>query len=90
MLCLTLDRTMSTYTSNWTTFEIKARSAASLIPVVKLGIGLEDDTTRPIPEAELKARVALIQSLGVKEIDVWQAEIPYYWMPALRKFAAEA
>jgi len=83
-------RTMSTYTSNFTTFKAKLEQATSLIPLSKLGIGLEDDTNVKISEAELNMRVKMIQDFGVKEIDIWQAPIPDNWMPALRKFGNNA
>lgn len=81
---------MSTYTSNFTTFKAKLEQATSLVPLSKLGIGLEDDTQVPLSEHELNTRVQMIQDAGVQEIDIWQAPIPETWMPALRKFGRYA
>lgn len=81
---------MSTYTSNFSTFQVKLAQAVSLVPLEKLGIGLQDDTNPRIPAEELKQRVTLIQQAGVKEIDIWQAPIPDSWMPHLRRFASSS
>jgi len=81
---------MSTYTSNFTTFTAKLQQATSQIPLNKLGIGLEDDTQVQMSETELNTRVQMILDAGVQEIDIWQAPIPKKWMPALRKFGANA
>ena len=83
-------RTMSTYTSNFTTFHTKLNQAASLVPIHKLGIGLQDDTNPRISDLEAKLRVQMIQDLGIQEIDIWQAPIPDGWMLPLRRFAANA
>jgi hypothetical protein len=82
--------TMSTYTSNFTTFHTKLNQAASLVPIHKLGIGLQDDTNPRISDLEAKLRVQMIQDLGIQEIDIWQAPIPDGWMLPLRRFAANA
>lgn len=80
--------TMSTYTSNFTTFQKKLSEATSAVPLSKLGIGLQDDTNTPISDSEVKLRLSMIQAAGVQEIDIWQAPIPASWMPFLRVFTS--
>lgn len=82
--------TMSTYTSNFTTFQKKLTEATSSIPLSKLGIGLQDDTTTSISPEEVKLRVSMIQAAGIHEIDIWQAPIPDSWMAPLRQFTTSS
>ena len=82
--------TMSTYTANFTTFHKKLSEAIySGVPLSKLGIGLQDDTSTPIDATEIKLRCSMIRATGVEEIDIWQAPIPDYWLDPLRRFVKD-
>jgi len=80
--------TMSTYTSNLTSFETQIALAVQKIDLNKLGIGLETDNAK-YDHAALQARFSLIKKYGVQEIDLWRMTgngLPDVWWPFIEQF----
>lgn len=74
--------TMSTYTSDFPTFQTQLSYALSTIPAGKLVVGLEtvkDNNGTPYPDAELKERFDLLAAANVTRLGLWRAPVPDNW-----------
>ena len=81
--------TMSTYTSNLTSFVVHASAAVDAFGVDQLGVGLASyhlDTNATWAAWELQGRFALIEYAAVQEVDIWLSPVPDQMMPYLRRF----
>ncbi len=81
--------TMSTYTTNFTTFVRLAQAAQALVPAEKLVVGLDCDVDPPLTEAEVAMRFDFLRTSGVRQIAIWRTGIPDLWWPYIKDFAAE-
>ena len=97
---LALATITSTYTSNLTSFahalnEAVAAAEAADGNVDRLAIGLSTQTgsgggiDSTMPVSDLRARLDLARTAGVRHIDIWRAPIPEKWWPLLHDFVVE-
>ncbi|EFA83317.1 hypothetical protein PPL_04107 [Heterostelium album PN500] len=82
--------TMSTYTSNITTFTKNLNFAIDSIPLERLAIGLEtvDNNNNPYPSDQLALRFDLIEQANINNIGIWSSPLPDNWLPFLKQYVS--
>lgn len=75
---------MDTYAESYSTFVSDLETEVAIFGS-KLGVGFDNEYTMPI--TEFNKRMALVESLGCNEVDIWQAPVTDEWWDGLLAFA---